>query len=341
MQDLLAPSKPTEKTYKELIDLIKGHQEPAPSVIMERFHFNSCSQKADESITDFVARLRKLAKNCEYAHSLKDMLRDRLVCGCRDNRLQYKLLADPELTYEKAIQLAKSDETAERGTKDLTGGTMHKLHARHRKSSTSQPFRMPQPPAQPSTQPCFRCGSAHSPATCRFKSSTCNYCKKLGHIASVCRKKSRDQQQNGKQAFQLQADTSLEEEVELTYPMFYSSAPRRPAPIEVTVQLNNVHTQMEVDTGATLSVMSQRTYQSLWSHDRRPKLTGSSACLSTYTGEKIPVLGQIDVVVSYDAQKLTLPLQVVPTDGPTLMGRDWLEKLKLNWQEIHNVPTIE
>lgn len=38
-------------------------------------------------------------------------------------------------------------------------------------------------------------------------------------------------------------------------PLYYSTT-ERPQPIEVTVLLNNVETQMELDTGATLSVMS-------------------------------------------------------------------------------------
>ena len=43
----------------------------------------------------------------------------------------YKLLADPELTNDKTTLMAKSDKTADCGTKDLSGGyggTTTKLH---------------------------------------------------------------------------------------------------------------------------------------------------------------------------------------------------------------------
>lgn len=43
--------------------------------------------------------------HCKFGDTLDDMLHDRLVCGCCDKRLQYKLLADLELTYEKAIAI--------------------------------------------------------------------------------------------------------------------------------------------------------------------------------------------------------------------------------------------
>ena len=94
---------------------------------------------------------------------------------------------------------------------------------------------------------------------------------------------------------------------------------------------------MELDTGASFSVMSSKTYNSLWPSDIRPELKPSCASLTTYTGEAIQVLGQISVHISYQTQKHTLPLLVVPADGPTLLGRDWLAKLKLNWNKIYQL----
>ncbi len=47
------------------------------------------------------------------------MLRDRIVCGCRDKRLQCKLLAEHRLTLEKAFSTAQSMELAEKGSKDM------------------------------------------------------------------------------------------------------------------------------------------------------------------------------------------------------------------------------
>ncbi len=69
--------------------------------------------------------------------------------------------------------------------------------------------------------------------------------------------------------------------------------------MEVTITLDNVETVMELDTGATLSVMSESTYQTLWPTDGRPPLQPSTARLSTYTGERISVLGQITLHVSF------------------------------------------
>ena len=42
--DLVAPKKPTEKSYTELVELLTMHLKPRLSVIVERFKFNSCFQ---------------------------------------------------------------------------------------------------------------------------------------------------------------------------------------------------------------------------------------------------------------------------------------------------------
>ena len=34
-------------------------------------------------------------------------------------------------------------------------------------------------------------------------------------------------------------------------------------------------------------------------------------------------------------QIATLPLVVVKGDGPTLLGRNWQTKIRLNWDKIH------
>ncbi|KAL8579828.1 hypothetical protein ACOMHN_048105 [Nucella lapillus] len=57
--------------------------------------------------------------------------------------------------------------------------------------------------------------------------------------------------------------------------------------------------------------------------------------LLTYTGQEIPVLGVCRVVVKYeDSTSLTLEVIVVKYEGPSLLGRDWLKFVRLDWSEI-------
>ena len=49
-------------------------------------------------MANFVAALRNLAEHCEYKDTLEMMLRDRIVCRIRDDKMQQHLLVKKELT---------------------------------------------------------------------------------------------------------------------------------------------------------------------------------------------------------------------------------------------------
>ena len=55
--------------------------------------------------------------------------------------------------------------------------------------------------------------------------------------------------------------------------------------------------------------------------------------------ESLTVVGARDVKVQYEGQSATLPLLVVKGNGPTLLGRNWLGTIKINWYDIHYTPS--
>ena len=91
---------------------------------------------------------------------------------------------------------------------------------------------------------------------------------------------------------------------------------------------------MDIDTGASLSLVSEHTYQELWP---TVPLQETSVTLTTYTGTPLKVLGLMKATVGYEQQTVTLPLLVVAGVGASLLGRNWLEKLTLNWKTIYSV----
>ena len=116
----------------------------------------------------------------------------------------------------------------------------------------------------------------------------------------------------------------------------YALTTNKNHPLIVKVNINNADLQMEVDTGATPSIIIKKTYKRLWPTKRlAPVLKYSNAMLKTYSGEHIKVLGSIHVNVTYQNQKRELPLLVVSGDGPSLLGRNWLQQIKLDWSGLH------
>ena len=102
----------------------------------------------------------------------------------------------------------------------------------------------------------------------------------------------------------------------------------------MSLELCNELYKFEIDNGEARSILSEKTYSKL--HDK-VELRCSKAVLSTYTGERISVTGEVTVPVNYQDQQHYLPAIVVKGRGPNLLGRDWLQVVKLNWQSIFNI----
>jgi len=59
LRSLVAPAKPTEKDFAALSAELKKHFEPSKIVIAKRFHFHRRSQGPEETVSEFLAELRR------------------------------------------------------------------------------------------------------------------------------------------------------------------------------------------------------------------------------------------------------------------------------------------
>lgn len=87
----------------------------------------------------------------------------------------------------------------------------------------------------------------------------------------------------------------------------------------VKVKLDDCHVDMEVDTGAAISLMSESTFSTLW---LKRSLQPSSVRLWTYLKETIPMAGCTCVNEEYNGQLCELPQIVVRGNGASLLCRD-------------------
>ena len=102
-------------------------------------------------------------------------------------------------------------------------------------------------------------------------------------------------------------------------------------PIHVELLLDGKPCDLEVDTGAAVSILSEKRVKSILPG---AQLQQTNVSLRTYTSEKIPVKGKLQVQVQYGQQRKSLTCYVVKGDGPCLMGRDWIKHICLDWKEI-------
>ena len=185
IKSLTAPSQPTEKTYAELVVLVRKHLEPSPTVTVQSHKFNMRVRKQGESVAEFLAALRGLSEHCEFGTAIQDTLRDRVVCDIGDRYIQRKLLAEADLTYDKAVDIAVSMSTADKDSKEM-GSNATRLHPR---SYITQAGPKAGAAAgggkkDTSTGSCNSCGGKHNRLDCQYLNATCRRCGKKGALTS-------------------------------------------------------------------------------------------------------------------------------------------------------------
>ena len=88
--------------------------------------------------------------------------------------------------------------------------------------------------------------------------------------------------------------------------------------IRVDVLLNGRPIKMELDTGASISLVNHK----IWKENLGSiPLKESKVVLRVYTGHQLSVLGQTMVAVEVDGQVKNLPLVITKVSGPPLLGR--------------------
>ena len=100
---------------------------------------------------------------------------------------------------------------------------------------------------------------------------------------------------------------------------------------EVLMTLDGKEVKMQLDTGAGVSVMGSDQFKKLFGAKAYRNLEPSKLRLLTYTKEVIQPAGLQMVSVQYGRTRKKLPLHVVPTGGPPLLGREWLRSIRLEW----------
>ena len=57
LEDLLAPSTVEDKSFDELVEVLKAHYEPEKSEIVARFRFHSCFRNEGETVGGFFGAI--------------------------------------------------------------------------------------------------------------------------------------------------------------------------------------------------------------------------------------------------------------------------------------------
>ena len=312
LSNLAAQQQPVKSIHELMMNDIQTFMaeqfDPKRFVVRERFKFwSDMKRKPGETIPELASRIRQDAATCDF-QSIKDpldeALRTKFICSV-DNEAVLKTLfklKDDELKFSNAIRVAQEVEEAAKVAKETVHGqpstSVQKVY--HAKSKTSK--------TQEKKTACFRCGnSGHFSKACPHIKAICSFCKKTGHLQSVCMSRLRDNKLVKQQlVHKVQCSVS---------------------PIYQTIRLNDHRIKFEIDSGASDTFCCEATWQTLG----KPILQPVSVRYQVAEGSPLPVVGQFQSTASIDGKSpdMTFPVIVTKVPNLNLLGRLAMMKLKL------------
>lgn len=305
----ILPKKPLEVTFDEVNEVLKKHYEPESLKIFEVCKFQKMMQEDSETIADFVAKLRQQATKCDYEEYQDNAIRNQLVLGVKEKKIQQKLYETDSLTLEKAIQLAEVMETVLKGREEVTSSELNFIEKKGAADNNGKALSSSNMGGSSKKGRCYRCGgTSHQANVCRFKELNCNYCKKKGHIAKVCLSKSNN---NVIDLLSLNHVNTINEFEKYL----------------IRLNVNGHEVCFEIDSGCPVSIINSSLRNKLF---KNIPLGLADKQLRSYCGKTIHVLGTLKVNVKIDDKCTTLPLYVVESDRLPLLGREWLSRLKID-----------
>lgn len=343
LEDLLTPHELSACTYEEIKKTAADHFEPKPVTAAERHNFRSRIQAEGESFNDFLTEIKKLSKHCGFQgeERLKEELIDQIIKGIGDERTRSYFLSTPDLTLQQVINKALADEKAKASTAILKTSCNNKVsetqvdkitvkdskkqfYKTEKKAGTEKHVSKPRYNDRGSGKFSVsnRCGrNGHVKENCRLdRNIKCFNCDKIGHTSKVCRAPKREKKN--------EANLVYINDVNCINGNFIKKW-------RTLVKINHKSTMMEIDTGSPISLISLNNFRKVAPGVKM--LDKVRTTFVSYTHDKLQVPGKSKVTVQYKNQVISEDLYIVNGDVSTLLGREWLLKIKLDWTEIHQI----
>ncbi|XP_065346784.1 uncharacterized protein LOC135944029 [Cloeon dipterum] len=337
---ICTPTMPEETSFEVITARLSQYfMRNEPQKIVYQDQFNQRVQGPQEPAAEYIAELSSLATKCGLK-AREELLVPKIISGLKNIKLKEEFLAEDsdKLTWDFVTAKIYAHERAAMSAQTLSGAaTLNQMGEsaarRFGKKGQFQKQQRRQGSGQEDEKKlsCSGCGRRHERADCTFKDAECFVCQKKGHIARVCKAKGKKGS-----AHLVQEEEDLEEgqaEAVTNYLLQIEAMPTaKQGKIELEIPLAGRKLLMEVDTGATYSLIGWPTFvdffpdaNCLQPSDVKMKTWGQSG--------DIRAAGKIMVEVKpKGAPQVKLELLVMEKEGPALIGRNWFKPLGISVQ---------
>lgn len=185
--------QPPARSLVEVITAFDGYCLPRKNVAMEAFKFNMIVQKEKQSFADFETALRTQLGYCEFeclaCHSsyADRMLRDRIIIGVQDKKLQLKLLDGKDEPLARIVETCKIFEAAAENKQLLDRRTPQTEINKVAEQASQGENEVAAVKGGPM---CFNCGQPYNGRHRRYcpaNNVNCDSCGRRGHFMKFCR----------------------------------------------------------------------------------------------------------------------------------------------------------
>ena len=184
-----------------------------------------------------------------------------------------------------------------------------------------------------SKRSCFRCGfTNHMIKDCRMPSSiVCRNCGKKGHMQVACKGAKIDMKIKYDKKVNYSNAMDRNDDYDDDNYCVFNITDEKVKPYVIELKVNNENVKFIIDTGSPVTIISESVGKKVCGKN---ELLPSKHDLTCYAGFDIEILGMTNVDIIHNGSNFCLPLFIVKGDKPSLLGRDWLKKVKLDWKNV-------
>ena len=312
--DVLADTG-SAKDYQKAEDALTRHFAAQINTPYKRHLFREIVQGEDETIDQFVVRLKRKAQQCDYGDQMEAQIRDQIISKCRSNELRRKVLEKGQtLTLQTLQEIARSYEAVKRQTQSmsLSSVSVNRVDDRRtRRNSRDTTL---------SGGECYRCGRrghfARDPL-CPAREKECSKCSQVGHFANVCKTKVKEIPSRSRVQY-MRVDECKEEEDEYVFAVAGEAQGGK-----LTVNIGGISVEMIIDSGASANVISQ----ALWEQLKKQHIN----CVSRRSTKKLYAYGAVTPLeeigtftkdLSLGSKSVSAEVTVIKGQGEPLLGRE-------------------
>ncbi|CAB4030059.1 Retrovirus-related Pol poly from transposon, partial [Paramuricea clavata] len=307
----------TRQDYKEAVDALNAYFLPQVNSTFEEYNFRQAKQQHGENIDAYNTRLRQLAQTCDFTDVDKEV-KSQIIIGCLSQRLRRQALRDNP-TLKDLLAAGRAQERSEAQAEAVEKGVSPVNSIKHEQSqrdtrkyqqSKSRYFgnagnqqtlprnrqfptrnrQIPPGNQQIPTQQCRNCGGIfpHN-GDCPAKGKECRACGKSGHFAKVCRSKPKRREIH-------QVSETPSEEPQYLFTL-QNNHQHNTSPL-CEVYIANEAVQTIIDSGASVNVIDESTYEKIRKRSKNAVLTTPRSKIFTYgSNMELPLLGMTTPLV--------------------------------------------